>query len=136
MLRQSLAMGWGMTHVGSGLSRYLKHVNLTVSAPNYPTSNFFYTDIAIINGVPQDPCAGDSGGPLMHQDPTTKRWTIIGTVLGGGYDCRDGTGAYSEGHWNKVTAHLDWIKDILGLAGTCYYSGGRWSESCLCAPDF
>ena len=26
----------------------------------------------------QDPCAGDSGGPLMIQDKTTSRWTIIG----------------------------------------------------------
>jgi len=104
--------GWGMTHVGSGQSRYLKHVDLTVSyAPTY--KNYFYTDIAIIDGVPHDPCAGDSGGPLMHQDPTTKRWTIIGTVYGGGYDCRTGNGAYRKGYWNKVTAHLDWIKDIL-----------------------
>ena len=26
----------------------------------------------------QDPCAGDSGGPLMYQDPDSGRWVIIG----------------------------------------------------------
>jgi len=114
---QTLAMGWGMTHVGSGLSRYLKHVNLTVSAPA-TTSNYFYTDIAIVDGVPQDPCAGDSGGPLLHQDVTSNRWTIIGTVYGGGYDCRTGNGATRRGVWNKVTAHLDWINSILAADTT------------------
>merc|ERR1719187_2917408 len=110
---QTTHLGWGMTHVGSKQSTLLKHIDLTVSYATGYNKNYFYTDIEIIDGVPQDPCAGDSGGPLMHQDPTTNRWTIIGTVYGGGYDCRTGNGANSKGYWNKVTAHLDWIKDIL-----------------------
>jgi len=118
--QQTTAAGWGATHyvpgVGdkpgkpSGQSRYLKHVNLTVS--RHTRDYYLYTDVAVIDGVPQDPCGGDSGGPLMHQDPTTKRWTIIGTVVGRGYNCKTGNTS-GEGKWNKVTAHLDWIKDIL-----------------------
>ena len=102
-----------MTHVGSKQSTLLKHIDLTVSYATGYNKNYFYTDIEIIDGVPQDPCAGDSGGPLMHQDPTTNRWTIIGTVYGGGYDCRTGNGANRKGKWNTVTAHLDWINGIL-----------------------
>merc|ERR1719315_313692 len=124
-----------MTHVGSSQSRTLKHVNLTVSSPA-TTSNYFYTDIPSIDGVPQDPCAGDSGGPLLHQDPTTLRWTIIGTVYGGGYDCRTGNGATGKGWWNKVTAHLDWINSVLDEDSSTVVcappSGtpvnGRWTE--------
>ena len=36
----------------------------------------FGTEVEFKDGVPQDPCAGDSGGPLMYQ--SLDRWIIIG----------------------------------------------------------
>jgi hypothetical protein len=57
-------------------------------------------------GIYQDPCSGDSGGPLMYRDRASRRWIIIGTVHGGGFDCRTGTKGTFEGTnngvWNKV----------------------------------
>jgi secreted trypsin-like serine protease len=107
---RTTAMGWGMTHVGSGQSALLQHVPLTVTQRQH--QNWLYTDVPIVNGVPLDPCAGDSGGPLVHQDQSSGRWTIIGTVWGGGYDCRSGN-TNGDGKWNKVTDHLAWIKSII-----------------------
>jgi len=67
-------------------------------------------------GEYQEPCAGDSGGPLMYKTDGPKgRWVVIGTVKGGGFDCRDGTvdafDGHKEGVWNRVSAHTTWILD-------------------------
>ena len=52
----------------------------------------------------------------MYQDRKDgiEKWILIGTVNGGGYDCRtdrkteiDGS---DNGVWNKVSYHVDWIK--------------------------
>ena len=52
----------------------------------------------------------------MYQDMKVgvEKWILIGTVNGGGYDCRtdrkieiDGS---DNGVWNKVSYHVDWIK--------------------------
>jgi len=104
--------GWGWTPEDQGQSPDLKHIRLTVSDANVG-KNFLATKSPIIGGKPMDPCRGDSGGPLMHQDPNTKRWTIIGTVQGGEYCDIVGSHTNRIGHWAKVTAHLDWIKDVL-----------------------
>ena len=106
-------MGWGMeTHNGKyGVwGEFLKHVDLEVAKKQ---DNFMlFTKVKKVNGIYQDPCSGDSGGPLLHKE--NGRWVIIGTVRGGGYSCNTGkvaTHVYGGmGLWNKVTAHLDWIK--------------------------
>ena len=110
-------MGWGQTSYDPQLgslspqSDVLNHVVLTVS--HTKAKNWLYTKVGNINGNPQNPCSGDSGGPLVYKDPGSGRWTIIGTVYGGGYNCNNGYGRNGEGKWNKVTAHLTWIKNII-----------------------
>jgi len=107
-------LGWGMTGYKSSQSRFLKEVDLTVSDVSHRNKNHFYTDIVKVNGKLEDPCGGDSGGPLMHKNYINNQWTIIGTVNGGGYDCRTGrVNNGGKGVWNKVTAHLDWIMKVL-----------------------
>ena len=105
-------MGWGMVSYNGKYGvwgDYLKHVDLLVAKKQ--DKMLIFTETEKINGIYQDPCAGDSGGPLLYKD--NGRWVVIGTVNGGGYDCR--TGILSKqfdgmGVWNKVTSHLDWIK--------------------------
>jgi choriolysin H len=130
--QKAMAMGWGMTDIGSRQSATLKYVELVVARKN---GNYLYTHVGDINGIPQDPCAGDSGGPLLHQNQVTKRWTIIGNVYGGGFDCRTGRGANGQGIWSRVTAHLDWIRKVLDEPGTSTCAptpgpdvDGNWSD--------
>ena len=47
-------------------------------------------------------------------------YKIIGTVVGGGYDCRSGKVAEYYGHkggiWNKVSHWVDWIRQQMEAA--------------------
>jgi len=109
-----LAMGWGRHTLGDwSHSRLLRKVPLEVEG-TMRNKNYFTTFIRrnAANSV-MEVCGSDSGGPLVHQDPETRRWTIIGTVWRGSYHCVFGTGEHGESIWNKVTAHLDWIKKVL-----------------------
>ena len=54
-------------------SAELKRVSLRVSMKNFRHFRMFGTELEKKNGVYQDPCAGDSGGPLMYQDNNSGR---------------------------------------------------------------
>jgi len=114
----AVAAGWGRfakPDVSKNQSPVLRKVTLEVSPKVYRNSFFFGTLLKNnSDGEWMDPCSGDSGGPLMHQNKQTKRWTLIGTVKGGGYDCRwdiihtlEGS---NNGQWNKVNSHSEWLK--------------------------
>ena len=63
-------------------SPVLKKVDLRVSMKNYNHFKMFGTELRIDrSGVFQDPCAGDSGGPLMYLDRRSYRWTLIGQII-------------------------------------------------------
>ena len=57
----------------------------------------------------------------MFFNKTTQSFVLIGTVNGGGYDCRtDLVDTFEEstnGVWNKVSAHMDWIKKTMDELG-------------------
>ena len=59
-----------------------------------------------------DPCAGDSGGPLLLKDENNE-WVLIGTLLGGGYSCGDRDSQDSTSDWNKISVHAQWINSII-----------------------
>lgn len=46
---------------------------------------------------------------------------IVGTVYGGGYNCRTDTAkvfeGVSEGLWNKVSYHVPWIRQTAASLG-------------------
>jgi len=135
---RAVAAGWGMQAEDNGVkghwsgrqSRLLKRVTLTVSEDEAKRSKYqFGTTVEFKRGEYQDPCSGDGGGPLMtydYEDPNQHgnngraKWYIIGTLHGGGYDCRDGSGGDSDGLWNKVSAHIKWIKETIKGQGSDY----------------
>ena len=53
----------------------------------------------------------------MHKNETTGRWSIIGTVYGGGYHCGKGKVnkflGSTDGMWSSVPAQLDWVKEVM-----------------------
>ena len=59
-------------------SAMLKRVDLTVSTHKFEHYKMFGTLTQRKNGIWQDPCSGDSGGPLMYQNKISGRWIIIG----------------------------------------------------------
>ena len=59
-------------------SEELKKVNLKVSNTSYSFTKMFGTEVGWVDGTPQDPCSGDSGGPLMLK--SSGRWIIIGSL--------------------------------------------------------
>merc|ERR1739845_298334 len=62
-----------------------------------------------------DPCRGDSGGPLMYKDRKTRVYYLIGTLNGGGFNCKTDRISMFEGSnnglWNKVSAWVNWINE-------------------------
>jgi len=122
--QKAIAAGWGRfakPSVSTRQSPYLRMVKLSVSPKRYNHTKMFGTVLSMKEDEYQDPCAGDSGGPLMYLDSSSGRYVLIGTVQGGGYDCR--TDAISEfegsdnGVWNKVSAHMEWIQQTMGRLG-------------------
>jgi hypothetical protein len=53
----------------------------------------------------------------MHFNNATAAFTLIGTVHGGGYDCKTNQVRTLEGStnslWNAVSFHMEWIQDTM-----------------------
>ena len=66
----------------------------------------------------------------MYYNKTTSRYVLIGTVQGHGYDCRtDDVTEFEDstnGVWNKVSAHMEWIQETMKGLGEkiCKASSG------------
>ena len=60
-----------------------------------------------------DPCRGDSGGPLLLRGEDLE-WTLVGTLVGGGYACENPDGKDTSSDWSKVALHVPWIKSVMG----------------------
>merc|ERR1719309_1083992 len=133
------AMGWGKTFYKCAPSPKLKHVDMIVG-DLHKNKNWFSTKYMTGKGT----CGGDSGGPVCHQDPATKRWTIIGTVWGGGWSGKKCSGS-KKTIWNTVSSHMEWINKILNETPntsrcapkpvTSYPVNGGWSKWGSCSKS-
>merc|ERR1712212_629816 len=115
---QALAAGWGDYLPGENPnSDVLRSVELTIatSLPLLPKMFTTFTEKNIY-GDYMDPCAGDSGGPLMWQNKDGK-FVALGVVNGGGYQCDKDLVSSFHGTrdqvWNNVTSHLDFLETKL-----------------------
>ena len=77
-MRQMFYVFFRYSHDDKRQSPMLKRVNLKVSTKSFKHTKMLGTLVEKKNGVYQDPCAGDSGGPLMYKDKNSGRWILIG----------------------------------------------------------
>ena len=52
----------------------------------------------------------------MFYNETINSYVLIGTVYGGGYNCKNfkvSKRYRGEGRWNKVSFHVPWIKETM-----------------------
>ena len=78
---------------------------------NSSTSNPYNIETNVgKNGA--DPCYGDSGGPLLLREGL--EWVLVGTLIGGGFDCAIQTRHDNTSDWNNVASHVPWIRSLIG----------------------
>ena len=99
--------GWGATEYGDQ-SEFLQRLDVTVNSTSRP-----YHIETNVGPHGADPCAGDSGGPLLMRGPDLQ-WLLIGTLEGGGYDCNKPFDRSNNiSNWNRIDVHLPWIESII-----------------------
>ena len=93
-----MSLGWGATEfsLGDEQSEFLVQIDVTV----HSTSSRYILETNV-GPTGADPCSGDSGGPLLLRGDDLE-WTLVGTLIGGGYDCVTQNDTDLTSNWNKV----------------------------------
>ncbi|XP_076672207.1 venom serine protease 34 [Andrena cerasifolii] len=109
------ALGWGTTDFAGPPSDTLQKVNLNVltnlqCSKSYQNIN---NDQICTYTVGKDSCQMDSGGPILWENPTTKRIVLTGIISYGGI-CGDSAGVNT-----RVGAFVDWITSVTPDASYC-----------------
>jgi len=112
---QVFTTGWGLTTEGGQESQTLKQVSVPLVDDDTCHSTYpqrFDQPTMFCAGLEQggkDSCNGDSGGPVVYQDPATGAWKQVGiTSWGKGCAEPDEYGVYS-----KVSAYVDFINQYV-----------------------
>jgi len=114
-LEEVRTLGWGATEFTyDAQSEFLAQLDITINTINTSANgSYHYLIETNVGHNGADPCHGDSGGPLLLRDKENK-WTLVATLLGGGYSCDHPSGQDKTSDWNSVNVHLPWIKSIIG----------------------
>ncbi|MEU3610678.1 serine protease [Streptomyces sp. NPDC035033] len=106
------AAGWGATAFGRGPSPVLRTVTLdTLSNPACALRGVDgLTPAQLCTWSPgRDTCVYDSGGPLVHRDPTGR--PVLAALVSYGRGCATDSPAVNT----RITAHLAWLERTTGL---------------------
>ncbi|XP_029159495.1 venom serine protease 34-like [Nylanderia fulva] len=108
-------LGWGTTQFGGMKSKTLQKVILTVltyQECRRRDPNLLYSQLCTY-GEKKDACQFDSGGPVLWQNPTTRREVLVGIISFG-----TGCGNNEPGINTRVGTYIDWILSV--TSGTDY----------------
>lgn len=110
-----IALGWGLLDFGGEKPTTLQEVTLSVltnleCSKSY--SNVSRNQICTY-GLGKDTCQMDSGGPVLWQNPTSRRLVLVGAISYGGV-CGVGSGVNT-----RVGGYIDWIFSVTPDARYC-----------------
>nr|XP_003700801.1 PREDICTED: venom serine protease 34-like [Megachile rotundata] len=108
-------LGWGLTEFGGLPPTVLQKVSLSVLT-NLECSKTYQNVTSsrlCTYGQGKDSCQMDSGGPVLWQNPTSRRLVLIG-VINQGIDC----GIFPSLNM-RVGAYTDWIVSVTSDASYC-----------------
>ncbi|CAK9795048.1 Venom serine protease 34 [Anthophora quadrimaculata] len=108
-------LGWGSTDFGGAPSDTLQKVTLSVLT-HLQCSRFYgnvTADQICTYADGKDSCQMDSGGPVLWENPTTRRLVLIGIISLG-----RGCGVYG-GVNVRVGAYVDWIVSVASDSTFC-----------------
>ncbi|CAG9834361.1 unnamed protein product [Diabrotica balteata] len=110
--------GWGQIFYNGPSSAILQKVNVKVMNNTYcqqmlPGNQITQAQICTYSSG-KDACQHDSGGPVIWQDPVSRRLYTVG-VISYGLGCATNRPAVNT----RVTSYLDWIVSIIQDAGFC-----------------
>nr|XP_012221822.1 PREDICTED: venom serine protease 34-like isoform X1 [Linepithema humile] len=102
-------LGWGTTEFGGMKSSTLQKV--MVSVITYRECHRYYPGLLYSQlctyGEGKDACQFDSGGPVLWQNPTTKREVLVG-IISYGIACGNNEPAINT----RVGSYVDWILEV------------------------
>ncbi|RZB40648.1 Trypsin and/or CUB domain containing protein [Asbolus verrucosus] len=112
-----IALGWGFLDFSGPKSDTLQEVDLSVvsntecaaSIPDPISANQICTYASM-----RDACLSDSGGPLLWQDPHTRKLQLVGIISYG-----IGCATKKPGVNTRVTSYLSWIASVTSDAVYC-----------------
>jgi trypsin len=111
------ALGWGFTDFSGQKSDTLQEVDLSIvsnkecaaAIPDPVTTNQICT-----YAPAKDTCLSDSGGPLLWQDPSTRKLQLVG-IISYGIGCATTKPAVNT----RVTSYLSWVVSVTS-GGSCF----------------
>ncbi|XP_058795937.1 venom serine protease 34-like isoform X2 [Phymastichus coffea] len=109
-------LGWGTTEFAGSLSNTLQKVTLSVT--NYSTCKKFFPDIEYRQictfAERKDSCQFDSGGPVLWQNPTSRRLVLVGVISYGSF-CASQKPSVNT----RVGYFIDWIVKVTPSTQYC-----------------
>ncbi|XP_011706867.1 PREDICTED: venom serine protease 34-like, partial [Wasmannia auropunctata] len=109
-------LGWGLTEYAGRESKTLQKVDLNIISLQECSNTYpAVTNGNICTYTPKkDTCQRDSGGPLLWQNPNTKRLVLAGIIVGG-TGCASDEPAINT----RTGAYIDWILSVTSDARYC-----------------
>lgn len=105
-------VGWGKTEAGQS-SQVLEHADVEHMAPNQCPAD--YNDVMCAGNTGANTCNGDSGGPLLMEDPKSGDWVQVG-ITSHGPDCLTGNPILAYGFYSDVRLYREDILATLAAA--------------------
>lgn len=110
--------GWGSTQDVGPAKEKLKEIPLPLTSQKICAEQWgkYFNDgwMCTDPGYLEDACKGDSGGPAVHYDPFSEKFSIVGVTIAGSRTCSTSVSTIRAGVYSNVLFYKKWINDVTG----------------------